>query len=124
MRKLENGNVLTLDKNTVDEISSHADVHTYPLQSNLYYEGQIPVVGYLLLEGHIQLLKNKKVKSVLSKGTLLGVHELMTNSPAQYSAQILPNTKVCFLDKSTILEFIHEHDTEDVGDLFKKLMIS
>lgn len=124
MRKLENDNILYLDTKTIDEISSHTQSHTYPLQIELYYEGQVPIVGYLLIEGHIQLIKNKKVKSILSKGTLLGVHELMTNSPAEYSAQILPNTKVCYLDKSTILEFIHEHDSEEVGMLFKKLMIS
>ncbi len=119
----KDGNILILEKSVIDEITSHTNIHTYQLQLNLYYEGQIPIVGYLLLEGHIQLLRNKRVKSVLSKGTLFGVHELMTNTPIQHCAEVLPNSKICFLDKSTILEFVNEHRKEEIRDLFKKLII-
>lgn len=81
----------------------------YTAHSELFYEGQTPMVGYLLIDGHIQLLRNKKVKKILDAGTLLGVRELMTNAPMTYTAQILPETTVLFLDKSTIFELLKGH---------------
>ncbi|MDD0853393.1 cyclic nucleotide-binding domain-containing protein [Halobacteriovorax sp. GB3] len=122
MKRVSEENIIELDDSTICEIEQAVDTHTFPIQSDLFYEGQIPIVGYLLLDGHVQMLRNKKVKAIISKGTLFGVKELMTNSPSHYSAQILPGTKVCFLDKSSVLEFIEKHQGQDIGELFQKLI--
>ncbi len=101
-----------LDCESVNELKKMAPVHTYSAQSELFYEGQTPVVAFLLLEGHIQLIKKKKIRKVLSPGDLIGLRELINHSPFPLSAQILPNTQVCFLDKSTIQDILKDTDSQ------------
>jgi CRP-like cAMP-binding protein len=97
----------------VSKIKKVSNSHCYSTQSDLFYEGQTPIVAYLLLEGYIHLTKNKKIKGILDPGTLLGLKELMNNEAVDVDAQILPNTKVCFLDRSTILEILNTDDEKN-----------
>ena len=107
----------------INKIKSVSSSHCYSTQSDLFYEGQTPIVGYLLLEGYIHLTKNKKIKGILDPGTLLGLKELMNNEAVDVDAQILPNTKVCFLDRSTILEILESGDNRsELSDFFNQVV--
>jgi len=112
--------LVKLDKSFIEEIQTIAPVKMFQANSPLFYEGQTPIVAYLIVDGVVNLTKNKKIKTTLRSGSLLGVKELMSNSPSSMSAEALAHTKVCFLDKSTIKEIIHTH-TDELGEFFKRI---
>lgn len=116
MRK---SNAIILEKADITEVKKISPPKKFFINSPLFYEGQVPVVAYLLLNGCIQLLKNNKVKKVLKPGSLIGLNELMTNSPSKLGAEVKAESTLCFLDKSTILEVIEEENSA-LADLFKK----
>ncbi|MBC7537473.1 MAG: cyclic nucleotide-binding domain-containing protein [Bacteriovorax sp.] len=102
---------IKLENEAIAEIKGLSPQKKYSISSPLFYEGQVPIVAYLLLEGCIQLLKNKKIKKILKPGSLIGLNELMTNSPSKLSAQVQAESTLCFLDKSTIQEIILEESS-------------
>jgi CRP-like cAMP-binding protein len=108
-----------LENKSIDEIKKISQEKRFSITSPLYYEGQIPIVAYLLLEGCIQLLKNKKIKKILKPGSLIGLSELMNNTPAKLSAQIQAESTVCYLDRSTIQEIIKDEES-DLASLLKE----
>ena len=95
----------------------------FKVETDLYYEGHTPVVAYLVLEGKVNLIKRKKVKVVAEKGVILGLKELMAHTPCNFGAKIQPNSKVCFLDKSTILEILNCDDEHKcLGQVLNKVV--
>jgi hypothetical protein len=58
---------------------------------------------------------------MLNAGYLLGIAELINKKPIKLSAEAFPNTEICFLDKTTLLEILQGHDIELV-DLLKPLL--
>ena len=110
---------IKLEDHSVMEIKKISSQKKYSVQSPLFYEGQIPIVAYLIIDGGIQLIKNKKIKKTLKPGSLIGLSELMTNSPSKLSALVQPESTLCFLDKSTIKEIILE-DCTTLAQIFKE----
>lgn len=95
-----------VDNNILKELKALGERTTYTSSSNLFYEGQTPIVAYLLLKGNIHLLQKNKIKETLGPGSLIGVKELMENNPTLFSAMIMPKTEVCFLSKSDIFDIL------------------
>lgn len=104
--KIAKNMVTNVEQNILDELRKVGETVTYTTSSNLFYEDQTPVVAYLLLSGNVHLLKSKKIKSTIGPGSLIGVKELMSNSPVDHTAMIMPETEVCFLSRSDIFEII------------------
>ncbi len=57
---------------------------------------------------------------MLHSGYLLGITELLNKKPIQLSAEAFPNTEVCFIDRTTLMEIFQGDDIELVS-LFKTL---
>ena len=110
---------IKLDYNDIVEIKRISPPKKFSINAPLFYEGQIPVVAYLLLDGCIQLVKNKKVKKTIRPGCIIGLNELMNNSPAKLSALVQAESTICFLDKSTIQEILH-NEHEMLAQIFKE----
>lgn len=106
---------IELSRDLIDKIIAHFPTKVYKAQSHLFYEGQIPISGYLVIDGSIQVSKKKKFKKMLQKGSLIGVNELMNKTPIAMSAEVFPNTQVCFLDRTTLMEIESEKDKELSG---------
>lgn len=104
-------NSIQLEKKVILEIKNISPKKTFPTSSALFYEGQTPIVAFLLIDGSVQLQKKKKTKKTLTPGSLFGLNELMTNSPSKLSAVVEADSTVCFLDKSTIREVIQEENS-------------
>lgn len=98
--------VTQIKEHSVKELIDHGELVTYTVAADLFYDGQIPVVAYLLIKGNIHLQKGKKIIDTLSGPCLIGAKELMSNIPAKHSAQIMPKSEVCFLSKSDITEIL------------------
>jgi len=94
----------------------------YSSSTNLFYSGQTPIVAYLLLNGLIHFTKNGKVVGTFTRGSVIGLKELMTNSPISVDAQILPGTEVCFIDRSTILGILKESGQTPLKEFVQNLL--
>jgi CRP-like cAMP-binding protein len=112
--------LIKLDKEHIEKIKKFSESKIFATNSPLFYEGQTPVVAFLILDGSVNLTKNRKIKSTVRTGGLLGLKELMSNSPSSVSAEALPHTSVCFLDKSTVLEILKSQEN-DLSLLFKNI---
>lgn len=108
MRTIE---TIKLEDRFISEIKKFAAQKKFSAESILFYEGQIPIVAYLLLDGSIHLTKNKKIKKTLKPGSLIGLNELMTNTPARLGAVTQSECTLCFLDKSALLEIGREKNS-------------
>lgn len=111
---------IELSRSLIDKITTYFPSKKFKSQSYLFYEGQIPISGYLILEGSIQVSYKKKFKKMLHSGYLLGITELLNKKPIQLSAEAFPNTEVCFIDRTTLMEIFQGDDIELVS-LFKTL---
>ncbi len=114
---------IELSRELVEKIIAHFPTKVYKSQAHLFYEGQIPISGYLIIDGSIQISKKKKFKKMLQKGSLIGVSELMNKAPSAISAEVFPNTQLCFLDRTTLLEVYNKADKELSGllqNIFEK----
>lgn len=108
---MEIKNAIKVSREIIEEIKEHCSVKIYNAKSTLFYEGQVPIVAFLVVDGTVNLLKNRKIKSTVRQGCIVGVNELLNNLPYHFEAQIPPHTSLCFLDKSTLKEIL-SHDTE------------
>lgn len=97
--------MIKLNPEEIALIKELSPLRKFDLKSPLFYEGQVPIVAYLLIDGSIVLLKKKKIKNILKAGSLIGLNELLSNSPSKLTAQVSADSVLCFLDKSTMLEF-------------------
>ncbi len=111
---------IELSRDLINKITTYFPSKKFKSQSHLFYEGQIPISGYLIIDGSIQVSYKKKFKKMLNAGYLLGVSELLNKKPIQLSAEAFPNTEVCFIDKTTLLEIFQGTDPE-LLTLFKTL---
>lgn len=107
---VESSIVKNIDDHTVERLRSLGEHTKFNVTSNLFYEGQTPVVAYLIVNGTIHLTKNKKVKKTLAAKTLIGVKELMLHKEISFGAKVIAGTEICFLSKSDILELINNKD--------------
>ena len=103
---------IELSRDLIEKIAAHFPKKRFKTNSPLFYEGQIPIAGYLILDGSIQVSKKKKFKKLLPSGSLIGVNELINKIPIQMSAEVFPNTEICFLDKTTLMEVYETADSE------------
>lgn len=94
--------IKTLEENEIDVLKKVFQERTFHVSTELFYEGHVPHVGYILVDGNVHLGKRKKVKNELRPGSVLGVKELMTNTPSQFFARIYSGSKVFIVDRSTL----------------------
>jgi CRP-like cAMP-binding protein len=97
-------NLELIDHAQISSLIQFSEPRVYNAETELIYQGHVPHAGFLLIEGTIRFLKNKKVIHEVETGGLFGVIELMGHKPFPYTAVITPGSKVAILDRSTILE--------------------
>jgi CRP-like cAMP-binding protein len=112
--------LVKLDRGHIEKIQALTPTKVFQTTANLFYEGQTPIVAFLVIDGCINLSKNRRLKTSLRTGALVGLKELMSNSPAGLTAEVIPNTSLCLLDRSTILEILNDKES-DLSLLFYNL---
>ena len=100
-----------LKSDQIEQIKLFSQEKKFQVETQLFYEGQIPIVAYLVVKGCIDLLKNKKIKITLCEGSIVGVNELLNHTPSKLSARVQADSILYFLDKSTLNEIIGTRNT-------------
>lgn len=76
--------------------------NNYHRPSVLFYENQIPITGYYLFEGIIEVLNNDSTETILYPGTFLGVNQYLAKNTLPFQAKISTNSKVFLLDNELL----------------------
>ena len=121
--KLVKQNIIEVGPRLIDRIQKLCEHHTYSVESELYYEGQTPVVAYLLLSGDASLFKKRRKSIPLKPGCLFGLKELILHQQSVYGAKIGAGSEVCFLDRSTVKEIIDLEIDQDLKQTFELLLL-
>jgi hypothetical protein len=95
--------IKTVNASFMNETMRFFDIVEYNNEEFLIYKGHVPKVGFILKEGVMKALDSKTEKT-LSQYSIIGVKELLGNSPLGYSLKTYPGTKVYVVDKSTIIK--------------------
>jgi len=110
MKKYKAHNSIEVDEDGLEIIKQITDSHRYQVSTDLYSQGNTPFVAYLLVEGVIELYRDKKTSHKIGPGTIVGLTELMHHSSSYYSARIHAGGVVHHIDRSTILEILENKD--------------
>ena len=121
--KITKQNVIEISKALLQRIQQISEHHLYNVDSDLYYEGQTPIVAYLLLKGEVNLVKKRRKSILISPGSLFGLRELLLHEQSIYGAQIKENSEVCFLDRSLLKEIIDFETDDDLRSIFENLIL-
>ncbi len=65
--------LVRLDRDHINTLRNiAARENSFKAPSTLFYEGQTPIVAYVIIDGVVSLVKNRRVKSCLKSGALIG----------------------------------------------------
>lgn len=87
----------------IETLLQHTPARVFNRQTDLIYKGHIPHAAYLLVNGRM-CLKDKSHELPLEKGAIVGIKEILSNTPFKYNVVISEGSEVLILDKSTIEE--------------------
>lgn len=113
--------LLKVDGRSVRKLSRVGRLQNFNETASLLYRGHIPIVAYLVIQGEINLYKNNKLISVVKSNEVIGVKELLTDTPSTLTAEVMPDSIICYLDKSTILSILDEEDSA-LSDFFYEII--
>ena len=117
---MTNKHFMRLSEKAIKSLKQVATIKRYSKNTELHYQGQNPIVAYLILKGSILLLKNSETYHKLTKGFIVGYRELSLNTPSIFTAKVLSNTEICYIDRSTLLE-IKNSSNDDIHNLYLEL---
>ncbi|MBF0313766.1 MAG: hypothetical protein HQK50_02995 [Oligoflexia bacterium] len=84
--------------------ADYGDLVTFPHTSILYYEGHVPLAGYLIVKGSILLLRRGKIVAEVGPGNLLGASEFNRRQPSPLRAIVTANGQLIILGYSAMKE--------------------
>ncbi len=121
--KISKQNIIEVSGEILERIKSISENHTYSVDSDLYYEGQTPIVAYLLFKGEVSLVKKRRKNIPVKPGSIFGLRELILHEKSVYGAQIRAGSEVFFIDRSLIKEIIDLEIDEDLKSIFEGLLL-
>jgi len=113
---------IEVSQQVLDKIKMHSCRHQYTTKANLYYEDQVPIVAYLLEEGTITLVKKRRKNVVIEPKRIIGLYELIENTPSLYGAEINSGSYVYFIYRSTVLELLEDQTDSALKDFLQDIV--
>lgn len=84
----------------------------------LVYEKQVPNTGVVLLDGELQLFRNKQqVTERIEPGYIVGLQQMINNETVKYGCKVKENSKLIILRKAEIKEAL-ENKNSDLHRIF------
>ncbi len=111
-----------LDIDIINYLQGFCSEIVYERDEVIIYEGHVPRVGFVLLEGKLEIIMSKTKKNVLPNNAI-GVKELASKEPFKYTVKIYPNTKVLPLDRSTLIS-LSKVKEENIRNFANDLLLS
>lgn len=98
--------VYPLNSEEVAFLLAQIPARQFNVEEALIYAGQVPLAGYVLLEGKITIEKRGSPPRDIPVNSLICVRELLNDMPIRQTVKIASGSKAIILDKSTVLEIM------------------
>ena len=78
----------------------------------LVYQNHVPSSGIVLMEGEIELIKEKRICEIVNSPHLLGIYHLLHEEPSPIGYKIKANSKIILIGKSMVLSTLKNKRSE------------
>lgn len=95
-----------LDKEQITSLLKESPARTFNVDETLVYENQVPMAGYILIEGKIIFEKKGRALKEVPLCGLICLKELLENRPVRHCVKIVAGSKAVIIDKSTALDLL------------------
>ncbi len=114
--------VIKLSDEELKQIEDHFESVSYELDIQAIYQGHIPCIGLVLLDGKIDVKKKNK-ELALDPGSLVAVKELYHSQPFSYDLHIRKSSVVVVLDRTSLDEILTSKPKNKIlYNMFKKII--
>lgn len=73
--------------------------------TKLHHMGMVPIVAYLIINGHLEIIDKSGKKDKVKAGEMIGLNEVWHHRPLNFDIDTTPGTTLLPLDKSTLARF-------------------
>ena len=101
-----------LTNKEIQILKRYFDTYRFQIEFNLVYEAQIPHIALVLLNGIATLQEKRKKIGEVPPGTLLGLHQVLTNSPSKQGLRLASGAEVVLILKSQLMEVLNNKRSE------------
>ncbi len=96
------------------ELDRIAHTASYPEETALFVEGQLPRGVYVLCEGCVKLTTTNRdgktfIVRIANRGEMLGLQSMVTGNPHDLTVQTLVRSQLAFVHRTDFLRFINHH---------------
>ena len=102
----------TISKTQAEKLRSYSQPLIFKKQTQLIYQGHVPISAYLLTDGFVYLKKNKKVIKKYFPLTVFGIRELVTKTPFSFDVIVSKGCILLYLDRSRAFQMMSELESE------------
>lgn len=100
--------IIELPKDVFEEIKEKVHRVNCPIDQAYVYEGQTPIVCYILLSGLARLSKKKSHIDICRPLTLIGVRQFLEQTGFPYTLNIEQGSEVGYIDRSTLFSILED----------------
>ncbi len=103
-----------LPENKLGQLEPLQTTNTYKKNQIIFYEGNPALGAYCISEGKVKLYKTtedgkQRILKICTSGELLGYASLFSGRNEQYSAEVIEDSRICFLEKNGFLGFLRKN---------------
>lgn len=99
-----------VDSPIYQEILQLVERHVLPGRCSLFYEGQIPFVAFMVLDGTVKLLKRQKERGSLVPGDIFGIVEYFHRTSSRYEVIAAPGAELAVIDRSALQLILNQSE--------------
>ena len=81
--------------------------NTYKDKATLLYQGQLPVSAIFIHEGHVSIVKRKKVRKVIGPGYLIMFDEFLNKLSLKFDVEVESTTIISWLSIEAVQGLIN-----------------
>ncbi len=104
----------SLSENKLKQLEPLQTTNAYKKKQIIFYEGNPSLGVYCISEGKVKLYKTteegkQRILKISTQGALIGYASLFSGQNEQYTAEVIEDARICFLEKNGFLGFLRKN---------------
>lgn len=115
------GRIIKLKNYELDLIKQSIGEHYYRSEAPFVYEGQIPNIGIVVVDGEV---RPQKAPRSIGPGHAIGIWEMMNHESFSQTITIGPQSSICLIPKSIIYDAMESNQNQELRNVLQRLFTS
>lgn len=94
---------------------------TATVSYDVVYEDQVPTCCFILIEGKIEIVKNKHIIGEVPANSIVGLNQILKHEPVSYTYRVIEGSELVYFDRTTLKAICNEKNSK-VGDSLRALI--